>query len=489
MTNNRSTRRIAMLLAAVLSVSAFASCGGSAAPSGDTTASGGTDTDTTAAPETELTDDVPDLDFKGAHLRTVQQTPGSYGFFAEEQTGEVVNDTIYARNSAVAERFNIVIDETIVENYQDVSSRVSASVLAGADDYDLVLSQIFRSGRDALSGLFYDWNSIKYIDLSKPWYNQSLNDAAVGGKLYMLESDLSISYIMQTWMMLYNKTKAKEYQSFPDLYQTVRDGKWTIDLLNSLSAEIYTDVNGDSTRDMGDFYGFAGISGGCLLAAYVYACDATLTELTKDMKMEHTISSEKTISVLEKISLLFSTGEGTYATTGAGRALRKTFFPTGNVMFMPAQVDDLCWPEMRSFKDEFGVLPMPKYDEKQKEYYTVVDGGADILTVPATAQNTDMIGAVVEALSALSYKEVLPAYINMALEQKGTRDEESIEMLRSILDSRVIDFSYLYDCSKGWVMKLPSIIANAESISSTIASNQSAMETYWNETITYLTEE
>ena len=488
MTHNSSTRRIAMLLAAVLSLSVFASCGGSDTPAADTTASGTNAVDTTAE-DTTLTDDVPALDFGGAHLRTVQQTPGSYGFFAEEQTGEVVNDTIYARNSAIAERFNIVIDPTIVEDYTAVSTRVSASVLAGADDYDLVLSQIFRSGRDALSGLFYDWNSIKYIDLSKPWYNQSLNDAAVGGKLYMLESDLSISYIMQTWMMLYNKTKAEEYQSFPDLYQTVRDGKWTIDLLNTLSADIYTDVNGDSTRDMGDFYGFAGISGGCLLAAYVYASDATLTELTDDLKMEHTISSEKTISVLEKISLLFSTGEGTYATSGAGRALRKTFFPTGNVMFMPAQVDDLCWDEMRSFNDEFGVLPMPKYDEKQADYYTVVDGGADILTVPATAQNTDMIGAVVEAMSAISYNEVMPAYINMALEQKGTRDEDSIEMLRMILDSRVIDFSYLYDCSKGWVMKLPTIIKNAESISSTIASNQSAMETYWDETIAFLTAE
>ena len=38
-------------------------------------------------------------------------------------------------------------------------------------------------------------------------------------------------------------------------------------------------------------------------------------------------------------------------------------------------------------------------------------------------------------------------------------------------------------------MKLPKIIVNAESISSTIASNQSAMETYWNDTIAYLTEE
>ena len=63
MTNNRSTRRIAMLLAAVLSVSAFASCGGSAVSSGDTTASGSTDTGTTDAPEVEIGDIVGQLGF------------------------------------------------------------------------------------------------------------------------------------------------------------------------------------------------------------------------------------------------------------------------------------------------------------------------------------------------------------------------------------------------------------------------------------------
>ena len=189
---------------------------------------------------------------------------------------------------------------------------------------------------------------------------------------------------------------------------------------------------------------------------------------------------------LEKMTAMLYTNPGAYKLEHSFNNVN--YFKNGQYTFYISFLRE-CFDSLRDMEYAYGVLPMPKYDEKQKDYYTVVDGGADILTVPATAQNTDMIGAAVEALSALSYKEVLPAYINMALEQKGTRDEESIEMLRSILDSRVIDFSYLYDCGKGWIGKLPKIIVNAESISSTIASNQSAMETYWNDTITYLTTE
>ena len=66
------------------------------------------------------------------------------------------------------------------------------------------------------------------------------------------------------------------------------------------------------------------------------------------------------------------------------------------------------------------------------------------MVVPANHDNTGMVGAVVEAMSAMSYTDVIPKYIGMAVEQKGTRDEESIKIMREILDSRVMDFAYLY---------------------------------------------
>ena len=67
---------------------------------------------------------------------------------------------------------------------------------------------------------------------------------------------------------------------------------------------------------------------------------------------------------------------------------------------------------------------------------------------------------------AESYKTLIPVYCEIALEQKGTRDKESIDMLRMILDSRVIDFGYLYDGSAGWVFKLKDMVKNAGMIAS-----------------------
>ena len=48
-----------------------------------------------------------------------------------------------------------------------------------------------------------------------------------------------------------------------------------------------------------------------------------------------------------------------------------------------------------------------------------------------------------------------------------------------ILDSRVIDFAYLYDGFKGWVMNLTDMISSSSSIASKIESQKKAVTEYY----------
>ena len=218
--------------------------------------------------------------------------------------------------------------------------------------------------------------------------------------------------------------------------------------------------------------------------------DAKIAEVNSDLKVEQLIDSEKTLDVLSTMSELFYTNSGTIFWNEALRGTGRVLFPKSVVLFSAMQVNDLVREDfgMRNMADEFGVLPLPKYDEAQAEYYTVVDGGSDIMVVPATVTNTELVGAIVEAMSAASYNDVIPAYIGQAIEQKGTRDEESIMIMREILDSRVIDFAYLYDGFSGWVMKLPSIIKNQSAIVSSIENQMNAMEAYYQEVVDIMSE-
>lgn len=478
--------RIIALLLAILTLPTVG-CGQGSNDTNDTSAEG---TNTTTVKENSHADDVPELNFDGAEFRTIEQASIYLPFGLEESDRDVVSDAIWTRQKEAEERFNVVIVPSVLQQYDELSKTITKSVMSGSDEFDLVFGQMYQTASDAQQGIFCDWNEMPYVNFSNPWYVKSINKAAVGDKLYMIESELSITYFQQTWMMLYNKTKAEQMQDFPDLYETVAAGKWTLDELNRLCADTYNDINGNSERDDEDFYGFAGTPGNCLLGAFVYGTDSKIVELNEDFTISTYIDSEQTVDVLTKLSKLFYKNEGTLLCQDATSKVRKELFPKSRVLFEAMQVNDLVNPDfnMRNMADEFGVLPLPKYDKAQEEYRTVVDGGASVMVVPTTAKNLEMIGALTEAMSAYSYSDVIPVYIGVAIEQKGTRDDESIKMLREILDSRVIDFAYLYNGWDGWVTKLSKIIRDENTVVSTIKSQFEAVTAHYESVIDFLTE-
>ena len=88
---------------------------------------------------------------------------------------------------------------------------------------------------------------------------------------------------------------------------------------------------------------------------------------------------------------------------------------------------------------DFGIVPFPKYSEDQKEYGVMVEAGTRTMTVPANIANPDLSGAVLETLHFLSMRDVMPAYYEVTLKQKVSRDSVSSQMLDIIMDSICYD--------------------------------------------------
>ena len=59
-----------------------------------------------------------------------------------------------------------------------------------------------------------------------------------------------------------------------------------------------------------------------------------------------------------------------------------------------------------------------------------------------------MIGAIIEATSAASHNDVVPAYYEVCLKQKYARDEATIAMLDYIMAQRTIDLGDTLWCSQ-----------------------------------------
>jgi len=93
----------------------------------------------------------------------------------------------------------------------------------------------------------------------------------------------------------------------------------------------------------------------------------------------------------------------------------------------------------------FGILPLPKFDEDQKNYYSVVNPYTGVmLGVPKSASELERVSIILEAMCAESKYTLQPAYYDIVLQRKYTRDEESSEMLDIIFNSRVYDIGSVY---------------------------------------------
>jgi hypothetical protein len=106
---------------------------------------------------------------------------------------------------------------------------------------------------------------------------------------------------------------------------------------------------------------------------------------------------------------------------------------------------------MRDMVSAYGILPIPKYDSAQEQYYSQVSAYHDsLIGVFCTAGSDDdekiqAIGAALEVLSYYSYYNIYPQFYEVVIQGRGTRDEESRDMLDLIFSNRTYDLGFVYD--------------------------------------------
>ncbi|MBE6611054.1 MAG: extracellular solute-binding protein [Ruminococcaceae bacterium] len=461
MKDTRKTSRVLTALLATAMMTSLAACGGDAG-STDTTAASTDPVETTAPLDPALVCDLPDTDWEGRQCRILgyANTKTQFSNFeidVEAENGEVVNDAIFRRNRTIEEAYNVEIVQTLEES--DTSPRKStlahmrAMALAGEDLYDIAFMAIASIGTAAREGLFYDLNNVDYIDFSKDWWNPKVNNSLeIKGRLFFTNSDFTLRDKNRTYLITFNKRLVEEY-SLGNYFDMVRDGTWTLDKMAEGCKAVANDINGDGKVDYYDTFGVVMDSyyGGAALAigAGIRVLDNVDGEYQLVINNEHTINAfDKVLSIVaadrvgsfcndwQNKELPFDSFWSFSGTVhNEGRALFNTSFPHGLKNKSAKSVDD------------YGVLPFPKYDEVQEDYYIYADPQGMLFGIPSTTPDPDFSGFMMEALSYESSTTSLPAYIEVSCKTKYTYDEDSAEMLDLIFDSIVFETAEIYGIS------------------------------------------
>jgi len=89
---------------------------------------------------------------------------------------------------------------------------------------------------------------------------------------------------------------------------------------------------------------------------------------------------------------------------------------------------------------------MPKLNESQQEYHTLLINQTPVLVIPHTNPRIEFTGAVLDALAYVSNRDVTPVLFDVAVSQKQLRNAESIEMLEYTKNKGSFEIGIAY----GW---------------------------------------
>ncbi|MBR4961359.1 MAG: extracellular solute-binding protein [Clostridia bacterium] len=439
-------KRTSLLLTMCLLIAMLAGCSGgdaeTSAPETGTSAAETTSGETTAE-ETGVSDDLSEYDFDGRQFQIVyseEQLGPLWPYAPEEENGDRLNDAAFARNMLVEERFNCSIGYTSTGgNYLEVSEELRKAVMAGDNTYQLAINHMYAGFTAAIADrLLYDFNDLPAINLDKPWWNQSIRkNLEVEGVLLTAVSDLIYGYYD---VIYFNKDIMDDHGiAYP--YENVHDGSWTWTYLAQITKDITRDLNGDSKLDDKDAWGFVIDSNISTMTRLIHSNGMVMA--TMDETGRPTLDgmiSDKMHTVVERYYDFVWNDDRCYYATKTGTLDIADMFLQGNSMMMHTQTVKL--PTLRDAEFAFGIVPLPKYDEAQEGYYSLAS--TQMLLLPANMEDPEFTGVILEALSAESYRQVVPTLYDVVYENKLLRDEESRDMFNIIRGTLVYDYNWNY---------------------------------------------
>ncbi len=447
----------ALLLALSLLLSLFA-CGKTQNPAPesdpaptDTAEPVDTPAEDTTADDGMMHPNVPEITFGGAEFHILQHGY-SFEYIAEEIKGEQLNDAIYNRNIAIEDRYEVKITaETGETDYMNPGlpmRRLDRDVMAGETSYQMIAEGPLYSIRMAQAGNLHNLNTVPYLDPSQPWWDQNtINAFTFGGKLYFMSGSYVLHDKSQAYAVFFNHEMADDFH-LPDLYEIALGGKWTMDLMTEYSAAVTNDLDGDGWIDPSDDrYGTIFASGYCVPPVLI-GMGFIFSSMDAEGNPSVRLSSEHNVNVIEKFASLVD-----YSITGWSRY---SYFKDQGSDFVFLEKRALFYVSVVAqlgdgFDFEYGILPLPKYDEDQQRYMTTAEFQyAATISIPVTitGETLEMTGILLEALSAYSHTTTLPTYINSVMELRRSPDKESTEVLRILYSNIVHDFIYDFNLNK-----------------------------------------
>lgn len=405
----------------------------------------------------------------------------------DDMNGSMVNDAIYTRNEKVQKMLGVEFESvkiTGTDNYA-VSNELRNAAKNGETYFDIAANSTYSTIMYTGENILLDLTDCEYIDLDAVYWSQGFNESAsIGDSQYLATGAVALSLFRYMFVTFYNKESLNAAQ-YENLYEVVDNGRWTLDYLIKLSNDLYVDSDGVAGVTEGDTFGFLA-STVLYVDPYWSSCDIKIIGKDSDNLLVYDLDTERLSNVVDKLITLCHRSnawlDNSSGDDGKQNALGN-IFSSGQAAVTTMRLCSVETEQFVTMQDEYGVIPVPKYDDAQAKYYTYLHDqftSYGITSVHANdKEKVQMLGAVLEAMAVESYKTVVPAYYDTALKGRYLEDSDSWRMLDMIYENVKIDPGVLYTKSLDSIHQAPrDMIKNGiNTVSSVYATKAKAIKT------------
>ncbi len=402
------------------------------------------------APETTEEPYIPILNYGGEHVRILYGNEAKRNEFNPDESGEIIDDTVYRRNAAVENLLNVKFEWTGMA----ANANLANEYVQHAENlhYAGVPYDIYAATRRAMSQMLIkaflcDFNKIDHsrIDLEKPWYPKTLReDLTLGGANFFVTGDISANALMQMNAIFYNIDLANKL-GYTDIANKVKDGSWNMMVLLEFSQDLYVDTDGSDRKSDGDSFGFCQAAHMDTDAFYTGAgLNFYDTDPTNEKYVipSPDLNSERSYNLSMFLNSIFSNFWSYVAYPLSQNGDCTPPFAAGRALFCQGYlgIADGKVGVISKLDFEYGILPIPKFGTEQQEYFTALTHDAVFWGIHnySSAERALMSSAVIEAMAETGYNTIVPAVFENVMKKSYFSDSaaesrEIYDLLRATI--------------------------------------------------------
>ena len=405
-------------------------------------------------------DNLGDRNYDGDSFTVSYLSTYSYEVYGEEDTTDVLEEAVYKRNRAIEDRFNVQIvpDETLADATHTKHINYIQNCFNGgsSDTFDISLLFVYKAGILVLDQMVYELREwVPYVkdalNNGSEWWSEDINNAfTVRGKQYVGVSDYCVTAMSMTYAMIFNKQYEDDNNvasrfGKDTMYDIVRSGNWTMDTFRTMVKDIGEDiVKDDNLKPEDDFFGFL-CDGSTALDQFAPAMNINYVINDGEMTPElFTVDTRVERAFTALYDLFYGPGNGAQTKVLSDVSIKA--FTEDRCFIVALPIYRLAEESFHEMDSDFGIIPYPKLDTNQKEYYSGTVDNYSVISILAVhdVERMEFIGTMIEALSAETHNSVEQPYYDLIVTHNSTRDEESIEMIEIIMKGRLYDFATLH---------------------------------------------